>query len=92
MESSLQWREDQHVEKTRISLYKKNFLFKDLKNRELKRDFEMAKISKLLLNSLFIASTSAENWLVNSCNDETLDVSKRSRTHVSSLEQFPPLD
>ena len=35
----------------------------------------MAKISKLLLNSLFIASASAENWLVTSCNDETLDVS-----------------
>ena len=35
----------------------------------------MAKISKILLNSLFVAATTAENWLVTSCNDETLDVS-----------------
>ena len=33
----------------------------------------MGKISKTLLNALFVSSTSAEN-LVTGCNDETLEV------------------
>ena len=35
----------------------------------------MGKISKILLNSLFVASATAENIQVTGCNDETLDVS-----------------
>ena len=37
----------------------------------------MGKISKTLLNALFVSSTSAEN-LVTGCNDETLAVRYRN--------------
>ena len=55
----------------------------------------MGKISKTLLNALFVSSTSAEN-LVTGCNDETLEVryinsdiekSKRCKRHIDSRDE-----
>ena len=41
-----------------------------------KRDTSMAKISKILLQTILVSSASAQSFEVFSCNDETLDVSK----------------
>ena len=62
------------------------------------RDLEMGKISKILLKSLFVSSTSAAEYLVTGCNDENLDVSKENElfdrpdsTGTSIIIYFGPL-
>ena len=62
------------------------------------RDLEMGKISKILLKSLFVSSTSAADYLVTGCNDENLDVSKENvlfdrpdSTGTSIIIYFGPL-
>ena len=58
----------------------------------------MGKISKILLKSLFVSSTSAAEYLVTGCNDENLDVSKENKlfdrpdsTGTSIIIYFGPL-
>ena len=50
-----------------------------LPSLRLSREPKMGKLSKFLLNSLFVSSATAQSFQVTDCNDETNDVSLKNK-------------